>query len=302
MDKTWTLETINNLINDKSEESFELEYKGAGGVGKDDKGKLDITKAVSAMANSAGGTVIYGIKCFDKKSGKEHCPDKIDPIRRSDFSKETLQQIISNIQPRIDGTIITPVEVDSEYVLYVVDVPKGKTAHQATDKKYYKRYNSISDAMNDYEIRDVMNRSATPDVNVEFYCSKFQKKHAPYFLIIYITNNGNIAVNKFKLRFHFPYLGSALDWSNNVRFDDAVSIENKNDGTEFTYLSQNTLFPEDKHRVQFLDFTFELNSPIISALETNDAKIQWHLYADNMIPKHGEQSMLELFKTKFIKI
>ena len=79
MDNTWTLKRIENLIKDNVEENFELEYKGAGALSRDDGKKIEITKDVSALANSAGGFVIYGIGGYDKKSGKEHYPEKIDP-------------------------------------------------------------------------------------------------------------------------------------------------------------------------------------------------------------------------------
>ena len=40
-------------------------------------------------------------------------------------------------------------------VIYVVDIPQSNIAHQAFDKRYYKRFNFISTPMEDYEIRDI---------------------------------------------------------------------------------------------------------------------------------------------------
>ena len=294
MDNTWTLKRIENLIKDNVEENFELEYKGAGALSRDDGKKIEITKDVSALANSAGGFVIYGIGGYDKKSGKEHYPEKIDPIRRNDFSKESLQQVISQIQPRIDGIIITPVEVDSEYVIYVVDVPKGKTAHQATDKKYYRRYNSISEAMNDYEIRDVMNRSATPDVDVEFSYSECNRINIAYYLNVNVINNGILAVNHFKLMFYFPYFDSGLDFINSIDVTNPVTRNGLSEGMEFTYKSQDILFPEDMAKIEYLDFYFPLNGKGKQEIREKNLKIIWHLYADNMIPKRGEIPVLDL--------
>ena len=52
------------LISAGVEESAALDYKRADSLNKrDDKKKTEITKDVSSFANSAGGTIIYGIYC-----------------------------------------------------------------------------------------------------------------------------------------------------------------------------------------------------------------------------------------------
>ena len=112
--------------------------------GASDGKKTEITKDVSAMANSAGGLIIYGIREFDDKA-KRHLPEKIDPIDRTLFSREWLEQVINNIRPRIDKLRITPVPVDPNAhpnsVVYVVEIPRSITAHQDSDLRYYRRYN-----------------------------------------------------------------------------------------------------------------------------------------------------------------
>jgi hypothetical protein len=156
---------LNNLIKDKIEEGSELEYKSSGALDKSDKKKSEIAKDVSAMANASGGTVIYGIK------ESKHVPQKITPINRDDFSKEWLEQIInSNISPKIAGLKITSISVDDESgVVYVVNIPQGNTAHQNSyDCKYHRRYNFEILAMKDYEIRDAMNRTKHPTIELQF--------------------------------------------------------------------------------------------------------------------------------------
>ncbi|MCB0191076.1 MAG: hypothetical protein KDJ65_03960, partial [Anaerolineae bacterium] len=79
-----------------------------------------------------------------------------------------LEQIISsNIQPRISGIIISPVPLNSSstHVAYVVSIPQSDTVHQVSStNRYYKRFNFESVPMEDYEIRDVLNRAAHPKV------------------------------------------------------------------------------------------------------------------------------------------
>ena len=54
-------------------------------------------------------------------------------------------------------------------MLYIVNIPQGTTAHQNTiSRKYYKRRNTTIDAMEDYEIRDIMNRNSVPNIELVF--------------------------------------------------------------------------------------------------------------------------------------
>lgn len=55
-------EDIEALISSRTEESLNLEYKRAAALDKEDKQKNEISKDVSAMANSAGGKILYGVK------------------------------------------------------------------------------------------------------------------------------------------------------------------------------------------------------------------------------------------------
>ena len=152
------------VIANQIEENLHLDYKAADSLQKSDGKKKEISKDVSAFANSDGGTIIYGISEFNDIHRK-HLPEKIDPVDRTNISKEWIEQVInSNIQPRVSGILITPIQLVSSvnHVAYVVTIPKSNTAHQASDKKYYKRYNFESVAMEDYEIKDIIDRQANP--------------------------------------------------------------------------------------------------------------------------------------------
>src|SRR5690606_36341868 len=170
MTNEWTQARIQQLIDDGTQESLTLEYKAADALSKsDDKKKNEVTKDVAAMANSAGGIIIYGVKEYDDSS-KRHLPEKLDPIDMTKCSKEWLEQVIMNIQPRISNLIIHPVTIDTmpNGVAYVVEIPQSTTAHQSRDHRYYKRFNFESVPMEDYEIRDVMGRSQHPKIELQF--------------------------------------------------------------------------------------------------------------------------------------
>ena len=96
----WTAKRIQKLIDEKIEEGSQLDYKAAAALDRSDSKKDDITKDVCAFANSAGGTIIYGLKEFDDEKRK-HLPEKIDPVDGRAFSREWLDQIIGQISPRV---------------------------------------------------------------------------------------------------------------------------------------------------------------------------------------------------------
>lgn len=171
MFKYFTEIELLELITNQLEENLHLDYKGADSLLKNDGKKREISKDVSAFANSDGGTIIYGIREFDDLS-KRHLPERIEPIDRTFISKEWIEQVInSNIQPKIAGLLITPIQITSSInqVVYVVTIPKSNTAHQASDKKYYKRFNFESVAMDDYEVKDIFNRQLKPILKFGFH-------------------------------------------------------------------------------------------------------------------------------------
>ena len=60
-----TKRDLDRLIADGVEENISLDYKAADSLQNTDGKKKEIAKDISAMANSAGGVIIYGIKEHD---------------------------------------------------------------------------------------------------------------------------------------------------------------------------------------------------------------------------------------------
>src|SRR5687768_14787621 len=98
MARNWTESRLQNLINGEIEESLTLEYKSAEALDRNETKKKEITKDVSAMANSAGGILIYGIREFDQEN-RRHLPERITPVDRRAFPREWVEQIIQAIRP-----------------------------------------------------------------------------------------------------------------------------------------------------------------------------------------------------------
>lgn len=179
MNKITSIEDVNALIAAGVEESTTLEYK-SGIDTTDGNWKSEMAKDVSAMANANGGIIIYGVKEFDDED-KRHIPSCVTPLDTTKISKETISQIITgNISPKIKGLEIDCLVVDMakpNEVIYVVNIPQSYTAHQnLKTKRYHKRYSTTVNSMEDYEIRDIMNRNIHPDITLDFEFRQITKQ------------------------------------------------------------------------------------------------------------------------------
>lgn len=163
---------LQSLIDNEIEESTELEYKSSFAM-ENPKWKEELAKDVSAMANANGGIIIYGIR--EKEGGNGHSvPSEVLPISYKDMSKDKLSQLLSsNIRPIVENVEITVVPFDDNSGCFIVEIPQSSTAHQnKLTHLYYIRRNATVEVMEDYEIRDVMNRSKHPVVGIEFELHK----------------------------------------------------------------------------------------------------------------------------------
>ncbi|MCA0427372.1 MAG: ATP-binding protein [Bacteroidetes bacterium] len=311
------------LIYNKVEESHNLEYKSAdallqiGNKGGSKDGAVELIKDVSAMANSAGGVIIYGIKEFNDIECK-HLPEKVTPIKRQDFSKERIEQLLNgNIMPKIEGLLIHPIELENvNEVAYAIEVPQSHTAQQNTkDKRYYKRQNFEAVAMLDYEVRDVMNRGTYPQLTLDIeivtgvneprYWQKDLEYKTEYYLSIRIKNTGTVFASY--VNYFVEINGLFLKQSN------YKVIRREANGEEFIeYYGENTIrdivdteitaagavpklgpsrfdpiLPKMQSRAEKLKINTGEN-PRLLLKSFSDSIIRWRIYADNAPEQTGQ--------------
>jgi predicted HTH transcriptional regulator len=171
---------LQRLVDEGLEESLTLDYKASPSLSRESGKPEELCKDVSALANSAGGQLIYGIE-EDKAAGK---PSKVDDgVIDPKITKEWIEQILnSKVQPRMDSVRIDRIDMETGKFGYVITVQQSQTGpHQAPDGKYYKRFNFQSVPMHDYEIRDIMRRATTPHLYVKFsFLDKSDRTHFDY--------------------------------------------------------------------------------------------------------------------------
>ena len=151
--------------------------------------------------------------------------------------------------------------------------------------------------MEDYEIRDILNRQNAPNASVEFGFDKPDRNAHTYLLKIFVTNHGTSVIQNFQLEFTFPHV---VGYENNlIHKRDNIDLRSEGDYL-VTYHSRSVLFPNERREIGYemvwrykMDSdkyaklgTLELGSNH-SAVRKDTAFVQWTLYADNMTPKKG---------------
>ncbi|WP_417800741.1 helix-turn-helix domain-containing protein [Tenacibaculum sp.] len=203
-----TKKDIENIIKNQVRESNTLEFKQADALynlaRKQEDDINEFTKDITALANSSGGTIIYGIQEFPKGNNKGKAK-RLSPIDKNKISVEWMEQIMnSRIQPRIQNYKIHEIDVDENKFVIAIDFKESITVHQANDKRYYKRFEFQSVKMDDWEIKSLVNRHNKPIIQEKIFIQKkpdyiikqLTKLRAyDYELIIAIENTGNIMAN-----------------------------------------------------------------------------------------------------------
>lgn len=296
MKEILTQKDVEEIISNQLQESTYLEFKRGDVFKSTDKKdiSIEISKDVSAFANSDGGIIIYGIE------EKNHIASSIVPVDATLCSKERLEQIIdSNIQRRIPGLKIHPIicHDDPNQLIYVVNIPRSYEApHMSKDMLYYKRYNFMVQRMQEYEIRDCYLRPNLTQLKLSVkiipitssqrlaHGQTLVKVHFDFH--IFITNHSTHLEKYYKLQLISPI--RELFFVPEDDLNNAKSIkESTQEDTVWSFYFNDPLFPNEN----FLSLKFHINECVWD--QHLHKKIELILYYSNGINKH-EISVQEL--------
>ena len=158
----------------------------------------ELTKDVMAFLNSAGGTIIYGV--VEKGS----CAQELDTNHAFELGEQngvTPEKVVdwlrNHVQPPPTVDVYRVPETDaaeSPYYL-VIEIPQGQTAHQAKDRRFYKRIGATVQPMEQFEVIDVMNRTraAALRLKVEMRHRQTRNEWSGQSLYIAITSANFVA-------------------------------------------------------------------------------------------------------------
>jgi hypothetical protein len=153
--KNWTEGDVNALIG--RSESIRLEFKSLADP-SDQKWVEEVSKQVSAFANTEGGELILGVR--EERKGNTRIATAIEGVPTT-LARERLQQVVeSNVSPDLTGVRVQVIRISgiSERVVFVIQIPQGSTAYQAHDGRYYGRSEFEVKYLRDRDIRLRMNR------------------------------------------------------------------------------------------------------------------------------------------------
>lgn len=294
-----TEQDLLGLIDAATQENSALEYKACAALENTEPRKNELSKDVSAFANSGGGELIYGVLEQDNiPTGLDTGFDPAGPIKR-----EWIEQVIgSRIKPKIQDIVIRPIALtgpNAGRFAYVLEIPQSHTAHQAADKKYYKRRNFIAEAMEDYEIRDVLNRAKTPLLRPRISAHRNANPGGDvtdYWLKIVLHNEGDVSARRIRFELGVPL---ALLRDNGYGQTAFTDVKNRRDGRHyderrFIYQKQEIIFPQQEVEMQNLGLGppgIRVTNDTFRQGQNDGVELQWLIYADDMPRQQGQITM-----------
>lgn len=258
--QTYTQADIESIIIRKQEESSKLEFKSGEALNKSKPDKIQISKAISAFANSGGGILIYGIL------EKNHVAENTSFVDGDEVKKEWLEQVInSNVQPAVEGILIFPIRFDSDFKksVYLIKIPPSDNGHMAADQKYYKRSNFMSIPMEHYEVRDLYHKSKKAVLSIiDLVHQKRSSFGVPgnygkfrFQINFIVRNDSDYKEDNYKMVFEIPTI---LIYDPNTKLENCRVLTEGNVNI-YSVPSESPLFKKDKTSLCPLKGTLPFN-------------------------------------------
>lgn len=295
LDKTeFTQEDILGIISSRTEESINIEFKSSGSLSQAPLVKKEISKDVSAFANSDGGLIFYGIK------EENHVASELSFVDGNLYTKEWLENVItSTIQQRIENLLIIPVRFNDDITqtVYVIKIPKSPSRpHINGDKKFYRRYNFQSVAMEEYEVRDSYFKISESRLVIDNYLVKLDREellndleYYNFSIEIHAGNNGNIVADKYKIACIIIDTRSVRISSKNK-----YNVTHKGDGGyKISSIESPPIFPNENLNV--LEFDLEVPRNYFANFIEN-TKFEFYLHGIGYVDSDTDSSINKLFK------
>ena len=178
---SWDESDLQFLIDNRLGETVEREYKKTICIDKPSERK-ELCKDVSAMANSQGGLIIFGVEeSASQDSGS--IPVALSPIQ--DFAlKEKAQQIVlDGVQPRMEFRFYSFASANGKGEYILLDVPKSfRGLHMVTlgsENRYFIRRDFQAVPMTPFEIEEAYRMYTVMENATDQRVSGFRSKSFP---------------------------------------------------------------------------------------------------------------------------
>lgn len=292
-DSLLSLDDIHALISDGTRESEVLEYKTAAQPFSE-AGKKEIAKDVSAMANSLGGLIIYGIATNDHD---KTLPEKIVPIDVKNV--ETFDRVLNaQVRPPIQGIRKKLLPPDNPQVMVVEVLASDDPPHQSLyDKVYYRRSLSECKAMEHDLVAMKFGRRLSPilDVHIASLVVPSMFSSEPPWsdrgrIHITIRNTGRRVGRYINLLLLFPPPDVFRIDTHNMKLGNIDALYPTMQARQF--IDNVGVYHQGlSTRIVELDIRF---TEAFARASANQPLIVWTLYVDEMSQRQGEVSLRDL--------
>ncbi|MBX7171348.1 MAG: ATP-binding protein [Pyrinomonadaceae bacterium] len=167
------LNDLQLLVSNKVQEGTQLDYKLTEPE-KNDDGKKEFLKDVSAFANTNGGYLIYGVEEQEinkKKTGFAERVVGIEGLNTNDLKLWMENLIRTNIEPRLVGIEFKEIIVSLTHTVLIVRIPRSwNSPHVVSFGKHWRFYarNSAGNYQMDVtQLRDLFNLGNTIPEKIE---------------------------------------------------------------------------------------------------------------------------------------
>jgi Putative DNA-binding domain len=275
----------------------------------------NISAQVSALANTEGGELFLGIA--EDKKPKPPVAAKIEGAPAS-LATDQLQQLIEgNVSPYLPGIRVHRVRLSSQpdKVVFVVQIPAGSTAYQATDGRYYGRSEFEAKHLPDHEVRLRMSRGkvargevharpidvelgAATERNVRAETAQADLENRWVVLKslesqllpdkvtfdFVLRNDGDLTIRTPAVEF--------LEIRNERLFDEGL-VKVKNFGPMRLKLEDAIVYPGDEQTI----YKVSVECKRETVFAGGDYTVRWKMFLDNSPPSFGEIDVASLIET-----
>ncbi len=275
--------------------------------------KSNISKAISAFANSGGGTLLFGL--LNPNSKWQVDDGGIDLAVKKPSTREWLEDII----PTLVDFPLTSFNVyavqrknDNSQIaegrgVFVIEIPDSEQApHQATDNKYYVRVGGKSRPIGHRLVADILGRRSYPKIQLEFFlksslyhetsfipkmsgfsiaASEEKPKKRKWELVIRATNSGRVFAQYMNC---FVLIPAALVPKEELEFDYTSDDDFEEiDGIKYvTWSKRNT--QRDIIKVEGLGTNQYGSSWFDPILPNLSFTWDWDIFEEFDMEKHGD--------------
>lgn len=308
---------IEAFIGGQAQESATLEFKAGPALSSGGGARAEMVKDVTAMANGAGGRIVYGIAERKGDDGRT-VADSIHPVGDAKITADWFTQVVAtNTGPPLSTFKVSEIAVPGSRTgdrVFVVDVQASTTAHQSGfDHRYYQRIGPIVLPMEDFQIRDVMGRRTAPRIRVALTRTDVQMSGEThrYEFGVRMTNEGVVSLERWRLEMDIP--SAAIDQARLAQMIGGISYRSmRHDGRDIHRITRAAtsaqivgagaadLHPGDSVT---LDGSVGLTAiPVVVTQESfnrqlgSEPPIAWRLFMPNSAPVEGTFSFAEWCK------